>query len=220
MKNQKFAQKLWLRVSEQSSSHRKTKKKLFLKLSEKTNQWKSTIIFSNHFNQHSRSINENFSFFSSCRLQQFETTCCVVVQHNRNQLFSFVCVCPETRIEFPLKIHLLLRFELVSAFASLRLYFLCCYTIRLSLLNIFSNEADVFFCWRKKKVQDSQVHLFLKEENRILLDHEEYFVEFCEKSLTNRQTIWEKFKTLERKNKFPKKRQKLWSSVKIFCFKW
>lgn len=43
---------------------------------------------------------------------------------------------------------LLFAFEIippVSASRSLRLYFWCFYTNRLSLLNIFSNETDVFF---------------------------------------------------------------------------
>lgn len=69
-----------------------------------------------------------------------------VAQHNHK---VFACVGTEKgkAKNFPSKCRLatLLRnFSFVSAFLSLRLYFSCCYTNRLSLLNIFSNEADVF----------------------------------------------------------------------------
>lgn len=153
-----------------------------------------------------------FSF--SCRsLQQRVAMQRNTIENNSSPLR--LCLFGDEKPKFPLKIHLLLYASFVSAFLVLRLYFSCCYTTRLSLLNIFSYEADVFFV-RENKFKDLQVHLFLKEEKQILFVHDEHFVEFCEKSFEHWETIEVKYQKIEDFDK--KKSFQSWETKVLWSF--
>lgn len=98
-----------------------------------------------------------------------------VAQHKQPKT-CFICICSEkkrTQKISPQNERLLLysfEFSSVSAFLVLRLYFLCCYTNRLSLLNIFSNETDVFFVFVFKSRKIYKCICLLRKKDEFLLD--------------------------------------------------
>lgn len=113
---------------------------------------------------------------SSCR------TYLSVAQHKQPRTCFIVSVRRKKEQKISPQNELLYIFEiisLVSAFLVLRLYFLCCYTNWLSLLNIFSNETDVFFVFVFKSSKIYKCICLLRKKDKFLLDQrlKKYFVE-------------------------------------------